>query len=77
MSMPWSMASDYALSYAPPQPVERSLLPTLGYIALLLLIFVPILGWFALFVIFLLNGTTGRNRYGPDPKDPGSADVFS
>ena len=40
MSMPWSMASDYALSYAPPQPVERSLLPTLGYIALLLLIFV-------------------------------------
>ena len=40
MSMPWSMASDYALTYAPPQPVERSLLPTLGYVALLLLIFV-------------------------------------
>ena len=43
---------------------------------LLLLIFVPILGWFALFVIFLLNGTTGRNRYGPDPKQPYETDVF-
>ena len=44
---------------------------------LLLLFFVPILGWFALLVIFLLNGTDGPNRYGPDPKHPYKSDVFS
>jgi exopolysaccharide production protein ExoQ len=32
--------SDFALGYAPPQPVERSLMPALAFIALLLLIFV-------------------------------------
>jgi hypothetical protein len=34
------MANDYALAYMPPQAVERTLLPTLAFIALLLLIFV-------------------------------------
>jgi exopolysaccharide production protein ExoQ len=40
MSMPWSMASDYTLAYSPPQAVERTVLPTLAFIALLLLVFV-------------------------------------
>ncbi len=40
MSMPWSMANEFALAYAPPQNVERMLLPSLAFIALLLLIFV-------------------------------------
>lgn len=45
---------------------------------LLLLIFIPLLGWFALFVLMCLNGTRGRNRFGPDPKNPADeADVFS
>lgn len=45
---------------------------------LLLLVFLPILGWFALFVLMCLDGTRGRNRYGPDPKNPGDeAEVFS
>ncbi|MCB2073214.1 MAG: DUF805 domain-containing protein [Novosphingobium sp.] len=45
---------------------------------LLLLVFIPILGWFALLVLMLLDGTRGRNRFGPDPKNPGEeADVFS
>ena len=45
---------------------------------LLLLVFIPILGWFALLVFMLLDGTRGRNRFGPDPKNPADeADVFS
>ena len=45
---------------------------------LLLLVFIPLLGWFALLVLMCLNGTRGRNRFGPDPKNPGEeADVFS
>lgn len=34
----------------------------------LLLGFVPIIGGLALLVIFLLEGTNGPNKYGPDPK---------
>lgn len=34
------MANDYALGYSPPRAVERSLLPALAFLALLLLIFV-------------------------------------
>jgi len=34
------MANEFTLAYAPPLPVERSLLPTLAFIVLLLLIFV-------------------------------------
>jgi len=44
---------------------------------LLLLLFLPILGWFALFVLMCLDGTHGANRYGPDPKNPTNADVFT
>ncbi|MBB3356663.1 MULTISPECIES: DUF805 domain-containing protein [unclassified Novosphingobium] len=41
-----------------------------------LLIFLPILGWFALLVFMCLDGTRGSNRYGSDPKNPYEADVF-
>ncbi len=45
---------------------------------LLLLVFIPLLGWFALFVLMCLDGTRGPNRHGPDPKRPeADADVFS
>lgn len=45
---------------------------------LLLFAFLPILGAFILLVLMCLNGTRGRNRFGPDPKNPGEeADVFS
>ena len=43
---------------------------------LLLLILVPILGWFALFVFMCLEGTRGPNRYGPDPKNPTDLEAF-
>ncbi len=43
---------------------------------LLLLGLIPFFGGFALFVFMCLSGTPGPNRYGPDPKDPMSADVF-
>lgn len=39
-----------------------------------LLIFLPILGWIALFVFFVTDGARGPNRFGPDPKDPEVAD---
>lgn len=44
---------------------------------LLLLIFLPILGWFALFVLMLLSGTKGPNKYGMDPKSSYDIDAFS
>jgi uncharacterized membrane protein YhaH (DUF805 family) len=44
---------------------------------LLLLMFVPILGWFAVLVFLLLAGTPGPNRYGPDPKNPYDIEAFS
>jgi uncharacterized membrane protein YhaH (DUF805 family) len=40
----------------------------------------PYVGWIASIanlVIMALAGTSGPNRFGPDPFDPGSADVFS
>lgn len=43
---------------------------------LLLLGLIPLLGSFALLVLMCLDGTRGGNRFGPDPKNPGSADVF-
>lgn len=47
----------------------------------LLLIFLPIIGWIWLFVLCVLEGTRGPNRFGPDPKDPFAGDdidrVFS
>jgi len=44
---------------------------------LLLLGLIPFFGYFALIVLMCLEGTRGSNRFGPDPKDPSSADVFS
>ncbi|MFM2370856.1 MAG: hypothetical protein RIS85_578 [Pseudomonadota bacterium] len=44
---------------------------------LLLLWLIPFLGWFAILVLMCLDGTRGPNRFGPDPKNPTPADVFS
>lgn len=44
---------------------------------LLLLLLVPLFGWFALFVLFCLDGTRGPNRFGPDPKNPTDLDAFA
>ena len=44
---------------------------------LLLLVLIPILGWFALLVLMCLDGTPGPNRFGPDPKNPTDIDVFA
>lgn len=43
---------------------------------MLLLGLIPLFGGFVLLVFMCLEGTRGPNQYGPDPKDPGSADVF-
>jgi uncharacterized membrane protein YhaH (DUF805 family) len=42
----------------------------------LLLYLLPILGWFVLLVFYCLDSNSGPNRYGPDPKERGTADVF-
>lgn len=46
-----------------------------------LIAFIPVLGWIALIVFYLLPGTVGPNRFGPDPKSPltsgDTAEVFS
>lgn len=42
----------------------------------LLLVFLPILGWFVLFIFTCLDGTRGPNRFGLDPKNPNDVDVF-
>ena len=50
-----------------------------GAIVLSLIPLVNILAFFAyiaLFVIFVLPGERGPNKWGPDPKDPGQASVF-
>ncbi|WP_420382325.1 DUF805 domain-containing protein [Novosphingobium sp.] len=44
---------------------------------LMLLILIPLLGWFALFVLMCLDGTHGPNSYGPDPKHTSDVDAFS
>ncbi len=38
---------------------------------------IAMIGWLVLLVILFLPGTDGPNRYGPDPKDPSQASVFS
>lgn len=43
---------------------------------MLLLGLIPFFGGFVLLVFMCLEGTRGPNQYGPDPKDPGSAEVF-
>ncbi|MEQ1542798.1 MAG: DUF805 domain-containing protein [Novosphingobium sp.] len=42
-----------------------------------LLSFIPYVGGIVVFVFMLLEGTRGPNRFGADPKDPNSTDVFS
>jgi len=42
----------------------------------MLLYFVPLLGWVVLLVFFCLDGNSGPNRFGNDPKGRGLADVF-
>jgi uncharacterized membrane protein YhaH (DUF805 family) len=42
-----------------------------------LLSFIPYIGSIVLIVFMCLDGTRGENRFGPDPKDPSSADVFA
>lgn len=42
-----------------------------------LLGFIPYVGGLIVFVFMCLDGTHGPNRFGADPKDPSSADVFS
>ena len=46
-----------------------------GWFVLLALI--PFIGGLAVLVFMLLEGTRGPNRFGPDPKDPASAEAFS
>lgn len=43
----------------------------------ILLGFIPYIGGLILFVFMCLEGTRGPNRFGPDPKDPYSEDVFA
>lgn len=42
-----------------------------------LLGFIPLLGGLVVLVFMCLQGTQGPNRFGPDPKNPTSADVFN
>ena len=46
-----------------------------GWFVLISLI--PFIGGLIVFVFMCLEGTKGPNRFGPDPKDPGSAETFS
>lgn len=46
-----------------------------GWFVLLALI--PFLGGLVVLVFMCLEGTKGPNRFGPDPKDPTSAEVFA
>jgi uncharacterized membrane protein YhaH (DUF805 family) len=43
----------------------------------ILLGFVPYIGGIIMLVFMCLDGTRGPNRFGEDPKDPNSADVFA
>jgi uncharacterized membrane protein YhaH (DUF805 family) len=50
------------------------------YLGLVLVQLIPIVGWIAslaFFVVTVLPGTDGPNRFGPDPKDPSQAGVFA
>jgi uncharacterized membrane protein YhaH (DUF805 family) len=42
-----------------------------------LLGFIPYVGGIIVLVFMCLDGTPGPNRFGPDPKERGNADVFS
>ena len=43
----------------------------------ILLQFIPYVGGIIVLVFMCLEGTRGPNRFGPDPKDPNSVDVFA
>jgi uncharacterized membrane protein YhaH (DUF805 family) len=43
----------------------------------ILLGLIPYIGGIILFVFMCIEGTRGPNRFGPDPKDPYSEDVFA
>ena len=50
------------------------------YLGFILLGMIPLVGWIAsiaLLVILCLPGTSGSNRFGPDPLDPYQAEVFA
>tara|TARA_A100001391_G_scaffold168882_1_gene129515 strand:+ start:12794 stop:13249 length:456 start_codon:yes stop_codon:yes gene_type:complete len=49
----------------------------LGFLVVSLIPFIGFIASIALLVLLVLPGTPGPNRFGPDPKDPSSADVFS
>ena len=49
----------------------------LGFIVLSMIPVVGFLASIAMLVLFCLPGTPGPNRFGPDPKDPASAEVFA
>lgn len=49
----------------------------LGFIVASLVPLLGIIASIAFLVVMFLPGTQGPNRFGPDPKDPHSADVFS
>jgi len=49
----------------------------LGFIVLGAIPYVGILASIASLVIMVLPGTPGPNRFGPDPKNPASAEVFA
>jgi len=48
----------------------------LGIIVLSMLPLIGIVASIGFLVLMFLEGTRGPNRFGPDPKDPTSADVF-
>ena len=49
----------------------------LGYFVAAMIPFVNIIAGIAMLVLMCLPGTVGPNKYGPDPKDPSSAEVFA
>lgn len=49
----------------------------LGFIIASMIPVVGFLAWIAFVVVMALPGTPGENRFGPDPKDPNSEEVFA
>jgi uncharacterized membrane protein YhaH (DUF805 family) len=49
----------------------------LGFIVASMIPFVNFIAGIGMLVLMLLPGTPGPNRFGPDPKDPAGAEVFS
>jgi uncharacterized membrane protein YhaH (DUF805 family) len=49
----------------------------LGIVVASMIPIINIVSGIAFFILMLLPGTPGPNRYGPDPKDPTSSEVFA